>query len=148
MRTPQTGQALAALYVRSTPTRHLRFWGPIEEWQTQIIWTTLGPFLLGRDPLASELLFDQMARLDRHGRSGYFMAAVSAIDCALWDLKGKALGQPVYRLLGGPTRAAVPAYASMLGFPTDSPADAAAVACGHQGAGLHRAEVVLPPRPR
>ena len=32
------------------------------------------------------------------------MMALSAIDCALWDLKGKWLGQPVYRLLGGPTR--------------------------------------------
>ena len=129
VRMPQAGQALAALYVQIDTDEGISgFWGPIEEWQTQIIWTTLGPFLLGRDPLATELLFDQMARLDRHGRSGYFMTAVSAIDCALWDLKGKALGQPVYRLLGGPTRAAVPAYASMLGFPTDSPADAAAVA--------------------
>ncbi|MEZ4612571.1 MAG: hypothetical protein R2838_20395, partial [Caldilineaceae bacterium] len=96
VRTPQTGQALAALYVQIDTDEGISgFWGPIEEWQTQIIWTTLGPFLLGRDPLASELLFDQMARLDRHGRSGYFMTAVSAIDCALWDLKGKALGQPV-----------------------------------------------------
>jgi L-alanine-DL-glutamate epimerase-like enolase superfamily enzyme len=42
--------------------------------------------------------------------------AVSAVDCALWDLKGRALNQPVYRLLGGPTRTEVPAYASMLGF--------------------------------
>jgi len=41
---------------------------------------------------------------------------LSAIDCALWDLKGKAWNQPIYRLLGGPTRPAVPAYASMLGY--------------------------------
>jgi L-rhamnonate dehydratase len=38
------------------------------------------------------------------------------VDCALWDLKGRWLGQPVFRLLGGPTRDSVPAYASMLGF--------------------------------
>jgi len=38
------------------------------------------------------------------------------VDCGLWDLKGKALGQPVYRLLGGPTRESIPAYASALGF--------------------------------
>jgi L-rhamnonate dehydratase len=44
------------------------------------------------------------------------MLAISAIDCALWDLKGRWLGQPVYRLIGGPTRDSVPAYASMLGF--------------------------------
>jgi L-alanine-DL-glutamate epimerase-like enolase superfamily enzyme len=42
--------------------------------------------------------------------------AISAIDCALWDLKGKALNQPVYRLLGGPVRTSAPAYASMLGY--------------------------------
>jgi L-rhamnonate dehydratase len=44
------------------------------------------------------------------------MLAISAVDCALWDLKGRWLHQPVFRLLGGPTRGTVPAYASMLGF--------------------------------
>ena len=44
------------------------------------------------------------------------LLAISAVDCALWDLRGRWLDQPVYRLLGGPTRAEVPAYASMLGF--------------------------------
>ena len=44
------------------------------------------------------------------------MLALSAIDCALWDLKGKYYSTPVYKLIGGPTRAEVPAYASMLGF--------------------------------
>jgi len=65
--------------------------------------------------------------MNRHGRSGMFMTAVSAIDCALWDLKGKVLGQPVHRLLGGPTRATVPAYSSMLGYSIE-PEQAAAVA--------------------
>ena len=66
-----------------------------------IIDTFLTPFLIGRDPLATELLHDQMLRLNRHGRSGIFMTGVSPVDCALWDLKGKAWGQPIYRLLGG-----------------------------------------------
>jgi L-alanine-DL-glutamate epimerase-like enolase superfamily enzyme len=95
------------------------FFGPIEEWQAFHIQRSLRPYLLGRDPLAIELLYDQMIRMDRHGRSGLFMTAISAVDCALWDLKGKAWGQPIYRLLGGPTRPAVPAYASMLGFSTE-----------------------------
>jgi len=43
------------------------------------------------------------------------MMALSVVDCALWDLKGKWLGQPVYRILGGPTRETIPAYASALG---------------------------------
>jgi L-alanine-DL-glutamate epimerase-like enolase superfamily enzyme len=109
--------------------------GPIEMAQAFVIAQTLRPFLLGRDALATELLLDQMLRLDRHGRSGLFVTAISAIDCALWDLKGKAWGQPVYRLLGGPTRPTVPAYASMLGFSVD-PAAAGEVARTYQVQGF------------
>lgn len=124
----QPGAPLRALYVEvQTDEGVSGLFGPIEDWQAFHIQHTLRPFLLGRDPLAGELLYDQMIRLDRHGRSGIFMTAISALDCALWDLRGKAWGQPVYRLLGGPTRAAIPAYASMLGFAT-TPEAAAAVA--------------------
>lgn len=70
----------------------------------------------GADALASERLWDIMYREAVHGRKGVAMMAISAIDCAMWDLKGKALGQPVYRLLGGPVRDSAPAYASMLGY--------------------------------
>jgi L-alanine-DL-glutamate epimerase-like enolase superfamily enzyme len=89
--------------------------GPIEPQQGFIIESMLAPFLKGKDALAIEALHDQMIRLNRHGRSGFFMTALSAVDLALWDLKGKAFNLPVYRLLGGPTRPSVPAYASMLG---------------------------------
>jgi L-alanine-DL-glutamate epimerase-like enolase superfamily enzyme len=82
--------------------------GPIDESQAFVIQRWLRSFLIGRDPLANELLLDQMLRLDRHGRSGPFMTGVSPVDCALWDLKGKAWDQPVVRLLGGPTRPVVP----------------------------------------
>ncbi len=57
-----------------------------------------------------------MHRLLVHGRQGEAMFAISVVDCALWDLKGKWLGQPVWRVLGGPTRTEIPAYASMLGY--------------------------------
>ena len=122
------GKALSAYYLEIIPEQGPSgLWGPIESYQTHTILTVLRPYLLGRDSLAIELLHDQMLRLDRHGRSGYFMTAVSAVDCALWDLKGKAWEQPVYRLLGGPTRPAVPVYASMLGFSIE-PDSAATVA--------------------
>ena len=109
--------------------------GPIEEDQAWIVHYELRPFLMGRDALANELLLDQMLRINRHGRSGLYMKAISVIDCALWDLKGKAWGQPVYRLLGGPTRERVPAYASMLGFSTQ-PEEAAARAAEYKEKGF------------
>ena len=109
-------QSVSAQYVEiHTDEEVSGIFGPIEDEQTFVITRFLAPFLVGRDPLATEALSDQMMRLHRHGRSGLFMTGVSAVDCALWDLKGKAWRQPVYRLLGGPTRPAVPAYASMLG---------------------------------
>ncbi len=75
------------------------------------------PLLQGRDCFAHEYLNDLMWRASlRHGARGLNAVAQSGVDLALWDLKGKLLGQPVYRLLGGPTRTAVPAYASALGY--------------------------------
>lgn len=131
----QLPQRVRAIYVEILTDSELSgLFGPIELSQATIIKQTLGPFLLGRDPLATELLLDQMLRLHRHGRSGMFMTAVSVLDCALWDLKGKAWNQPVYRLLGGPTRAAVPAYASLLGFSTE-PEAAAELASSYKAQG-------------
>ena len=72
--------------------------------------------LIGRDPRANELIWDQLYRHSVHGRKGGTMMAISAVDCALWDLKGKWANAPVYRLLGGPTRETIPAYASALGY--------------------------------
>ena len=75
----------------------------------------LSDHLIGRDPLENRMLWDIMSRFDRHSRSGIMMMAVSAVDIALWDLKGKILGQPVYKLLGG-GRNRIRPYISALGF--------------------------------
>jgi L-alanine-DL-glutamate epimerase-like enolase superfamily enzyme len=76
----------------------------------------LKPLLIGQDPMAIELLWDQMYRNAIHGRKGDNMTAISSIDIALWDLKGKFLNQPVYKLLGGPVQDKIPAYAGALGY--------------------------------
>jgi len=69
------------------------------------------PLLVGRDCFATELLNDMMWRASkRHGSLGLSAVAQSGIDLALWDLKGKLLGQPVYRLLGGPCRETIDCY--------------------------------------
>ncbi|MGH2352348.1 MAG: enolase C-terminal domain-like protein, partial [Chloroflexota bacterium] len=99
--------------------------GPVPHEQAYIVARQLRPLLMGEDPTAIELLWDRAYRAQVHGRKGSAMMALSAVDCALWDLKGKWLGQPVYRLLGGPTRETIPAYASALGYSVE-PARAAA----------------------
>jgi L-alanine-DL-glutamate epimerase-like enolase superfamily enzyme len=93
--------------------------GPIPVEQAYVIDSQLKPLLLGEDPLAIERLWDRMYRYMVHGRKGVVMMAISAVDCALWDLKGKWADAPVYSLLGGPTRTEIPAYASMLGYSLD-----------------------------
>ncbi len=74
----------------------------------------LAPLLVGRDPTDVEAIWDLMYRVTRwYGRKGAAMSALGAIDTACWDLRGKALGKPVWSLLGG-TAARCPAYASAL----------------------------------
>lgn len=90
--------------------------GPIDDEQAFVVTRTLAPLLVGRDPLATEQLWDILYRYCVHGRKGTAMLAISALDCALWDLKGRYFGVPVHVLLGGPVREEIPAYASALGF--------------------------------
>ncbi len=81
--------------------------------------TILGPLrrlLIGQDALAIEKLWDQMYRSNRHARAGHYMMGISYCDNALWDLRARFLGIPVFRLLGGPTQQPVRVYGSCLGF--------------------------------
>ena len=83
--------------------------------------TILGPLrrlLIGQDAFAVEKLWDQMYRSNRHARAGHFMMGISYCDNALWDLRARHLGVPVFRLLGGPTQP-VRVYGSCLGFSID-----------------------------
>jgi L-rhamnonate dehydratase len=91
-------------------------YGPIEKDAALVVNEDLRPFLLGKDALAGEKLWDEMYRSNRHSRDGFFMMAISAVDNTLWDIRGRFFNVPVYRLLGGPTRSSVEMYASCLGF--------------------------------
>ncbi len=76
---------------------------------------SLRDVLIGEDPLDVERLWQKMYRgLIYFGRRGIAVHAISGLDIALWDIKGKALGKPVCELLGTPHRDRVRAYASML----------------------------------
>ena len=77
--------------------------GPLISTET-VIQQELRPMLLGEDAGMIEALWQKMfARTRQHGRRGIVMHAISGIDMALWDLAGKHLQQPLYRLLGGCT---------------------------------------------
>lgn len=90
--------------------------GPVPDNQAYVIQRALRPLLLGQNPLATERIWDRMYRSAVHGRKGVEMMAISAVDCALWDLKGLHFDAPVCALLGGPVRTEIPAYASALGY--------------------------------
>jgi len=80
-----------------------------------IIEEHLAPIVTGQNPFDVELLWEQMFRSTiNYGRKGVVIEAISAIDIALWDIMGKATGQPVYNLLGGRTRERVQVYGSRL----------------------------------
>ncbi len=65
-------------------------------------------FLVGRDPMRAGALWQEMYRSQYFEGGRVLTAAISAIDIALYDIKGKALGVPVYQLLGGKQRDFVP----------------------------------------
>jgi len=91
-------------------------YGPISEDIARIIANQFAGILIGENPHAIERIWDKMYRHAIHGRKGETMMAISNVDLALWDLKGKLLDAPVYELLGGPSRDKIRAYASMLGY--------------------------------
>jgi len=71
------------------------------------------PKLIGRDPFDDDVIYETLYNMTRsYGQSGSAIIALSAIDVALWDIKGKALNMPIYKLLGGAYRSEVEAYAS------------------------------------
>jgi L-rhamnonate dehydratase len=83
-----------------------------EDVVAQIVNGVAGPAILGDDPMAHEAIWEKLYwKTMPRGQTGYAAHALAAIDLALWDLKGKALGQPVWRLIGG-ARNRVPVYAT------------------------------------
>ncbi|MHC5540544.1 enolase-like domain-containing protein, partial [Singulisphaera rosea] len=81
--------------------------------------TGLAHVLIGEDPFRTEYLWHKMYRANIYsGRRGIAIHAMSGIDMALWDIKGKALGMPIWKLLGGGFTTSLRPYASSLFGPT------------------------------
>src|SRR4051794_3350808 len=76
----------------------------------------LEPYVLGQDPLDHAVILDRaMHALVKLGPEGTLTGALAALDIAMWDLKGKATGLPIHKLIGGAWTTALPFYASIGG---------------------------------
>ncbi len=96
------GSPLVAKAVIETPSSHTRARG-------------LKELLVGQNPLEISRLWERMRQGTLYyGRSGAVIQAMAGVDLALWDIKGKVLEQPVYRLLGGGYADRMRAYASLM----------------------------------
>jgi galactonate dehydratase len=84
---------------------------PNAEAEAAVVHSRLAPVLLGKDPSAIDRLWaDMFLSISYSGWAGAEMRALSAVDIALWDLFGKAVGQPIYKLLGGASRESIRIY--------------------------------------
>ncbi|MCH8206253.1 MAG: mandelate racemase/muconate lactonizing enzyme family protein [Chloroflexi bacterium] len=93
----------------------IRFWGAAIEQALG----HLSEIVVGQDPFSTERLWQHMFRGSFFPADKVYCSAISAIDIALWDIKGKALGMPVYKLLGGPVRDKVVCYPHNEGATTE-----------------------------
>lgn len=100
-----------------------------------LILDVFAPLLIGQNPMHSEMLWERMygAQRLRGHNTGYTMEAISGLDIALWDLRGKITQQPIHALLGGPYRTEIPAYASGIPGSTDAERQASARRYVEQG---------------
>ena len=108
--------SFSACLVRVDTAAGLHGWGFTAITEEEVVAAAVnevaGPAIIGEDALAHERVWDRLYwLLSPRGQTGYAAHALAAIDVALWDIKGKALGTPIWRLLGG-ARASVPTYAT------------------------------------
>ena len=144
-------QTMNSVWLRIVTDQGLEGWGEAfghaaAATTMAVLNTQLAPMLLGQD---ARDIAGTRTRLSRafhgFGRNGPHVFALSALDIALWDIMGKASGQPLWRLLGGQPTASMPAYASLLRYGEASQVGAAcerAMAQGYRDIKLH--EITYP----
>src|SRR5215210_6369002 len=125
------------LFLKVSTDEGIAGWGePIVEGRAETVWTAveeLSGYLVGKDPFRIEDHFQVLYRGGFYRGGPVLTSAISGIEQALWDIKGKALNVPVYELLGGAAREKVRVYSWIGG---DRPADAAEAAKAQTAAGF------------
>ncbi len=106
----------------------------------------VAPALIGRDPLRTEDIWQYLYKGAYWRRGPITMAAIGAIDMALWDIKAKAAGMPLYQLLGGASRDKVMVYKHVGGMEISEVVEGV-VALREQGLDAIRAQVAIPGLP-
>jgi L-alanine-DL-glutamate epimerase-like enolase superfamily enzyme len=115
-------QTADALLVKITTDQGLTGWGEAFGYNaipaTKVaIEQMITPMCIGRDPLAVEsLMLELQQKLHIFGRGGPVIYGLSGVDIALWDIAGKAVGQPIHRLLGGSRAPRLTTYASLIRY--------------------------------
>ncbi|NLG36931.1 MAG: galactonate dehydratase, partial [Clostridiales bacterium] len=117
------------LFLKITTDDGISGWGePVVEGRAATVEACvreMESYLIGSDPFRIEDLFQVLYRGGFYRGGPVLTSAISGIEQALWDIKGKALGMPIYELMGGAVRDTVPVYCWIAG---DRPAEAGAAA--------------------
>ena len=128
------------LFLKIETDEGLCGWGePVLEGRAQTVAAAvdeLAEYLIGKDPLPVEDHWSVLYRGGFYRGGGVHMSALAGIDQALWDLRGKALGQPVHVLLGGPVREAIRLYSWVGGDRPEDLAKGARDAAAHGSTAL------------
>lgn len=131
------------LFLKISTNDGFEGWGePIVEGQTGTVRGAvedMSDFLLGRDPRQIEDIWQTLFRARFYRGGPVMMSAIAGVNQALWDIKGKYHGVPIYELLGGKVRDRVQIYAGIGG---DSPDEVAAQAAQRQKEGLRAVKMV------
>ena len=119
---PNAFTSMDTLFIKVETDAGITGWGEAYGMRTcrvtrMALETLVAPLALGRDPSdIAGLMGNLQRRLHNSGRNGPIGFALAGLDIALWDIAGKAAGQPLWRLLGGQAAAPVPVYASLLRY--------------------------------
>ncbi|GLY87987.1 D-galactarolactone cycloisomerase [Actinoallomurus iriomotensis] len=117
---------------------------PSPEVTAQVVHHVLTPLLLDQDVFATAAIWERLYQGQAAGghTRGFYLEAMAGVDIALWDLKGKLLGQPVHRLLGGPVRERIGCYASPVAL-HDDPSESARQAADFRDQGFRALKVKI-----
>ncbi|WP_028778740.1 hypothetical protein [Shimazuella kribbensis] len=106
---PYEDQFVSAYFLEVSTNKGISgFYGSIRQSSVAVQLATFRETIKGLNPIAIEQIWNKVFSTQFGGRTGIWMMALGALDCALWDIKAKIFEVPVFELLGGPCRENIP----------------------------------------